>query len=70
MECGAERNVYLQPYLVKGGREYVAVDSRGELIATRIVGKQDDATAAIASLWYELNELDPLPTRTPELRLV
>lgn len=48
----APRDVYWQPYLVRGCWEYVAVNSRGEQIAARLVGVvlEPDALAGMDCL--------------------
>ena len=68
----ALRGVYAQPYLVKGRREFYAVDSRGEQVASRLVPDTEDPRDAISDLWFELNTSDPLAAhlRPPSLRLV
>lgn len=68
----AMRGVYAQPYTIGGRREFVAVAGSGEHVAARLVGNHEDPTAAIAQLWEELNEADPIMAheRPPSLRLV
>lgn len=67
----AARGVYCQPYLVRGRREYYAVDSEGEQVASRMVPKGRDPKPWVADLWAELNEIDPIMPhdRGPVLRL-
>lgn len=68
----ALRGVYAQPYTIRGRREFVAVAASGEHVASRLVGVHENPAPAIADLWAELNEADPiLPhQRPPSLRLV
>jgi hypothetical protein len=68
----AERGVYCQPYTIRGRREYFAVDSRGEHVAARLVREGRDPAQAIAELWDELNEFDPISPHAlpPSLRVV
>jgi hypothetical protein len=68
----ALRGVYAQPYTIRGRREFVAVAANGEHVASRLVGTNEDPAGAIADLWAELNEADPiLPhQRPPSLHLV
>lgn len=68
----ALRGVYAQPYLVRGRREFYAVASSGEQVASRLVGRFEDPSSAIAELWEELNEADPIAAHLtpPWLRLV
>jgi hypothetical protein len=68
----ALRGVYAQPYTIRGRREFVAVAASGEHVASRLVGQHEDPRDAIADLWAELNEADPIlhHERPPSLRLV
>lgn len=68
----ASRGVYAQPYTIGGRREFYAVDSRGEQVASRLVRNATDPKRAISELWDELNEADPVPAHLtpPSLYLV
>lgn len=72
LEHLAARGVYEQPFLVKGCREFVAVDSTGSMIAARLVKRGSASTRAERELWEELDLHDPIaPHLTPpELRLL
>jgi hypothetical protein len=67
----ADRGVYCQPYLIRGRREYFAVDSRGEHVASRLA-RDGREGRVIAELWEELNEVDPIShdVAPPYLRMV
>lgn len=68
----AARGVYEQPFLVRGLREFVAVDSRGWQVSARLVPPNKNSARAERELWEELDELDPIPAhlQPPSLRLV
>lgn len=56
----ADRGVYRQPFLVRGMWEWVAVDSRGEQVASGLIAKGRDPSSLISRLWRDLNEADPI----------
>lgn len=68
----AARGVYAQPFTKGGRREFIAVDSRGEQVASRLIRSSVDPDSAIAELWEELEQADPIPSHLtpPSLRLV
>jgi hypothetical protein len=66
----AARGVYEQNWRVRGCREFVAVDSRGELLAARLVKQGRSSARAEDELWQELDEHDPIGVRTVPLALM
>lgn len=71
----ALRGVHEEPYLKRGCRVFVSVDSRGELVGERLVRKgaaQWRVDDAHEQLMAELNDVDPVMPhdRPPSLRLL
>lgn len=68
----AGRGVYVEDFVINGQRGFYSVNSLGELVGYRTVRHKKDPSGAIAELWDELNEADPISPHdvSPLLRLV